>query len=299
MEPNRAAYLVARQQKPLEVRDAPTPTASGNDIVIRNRACAANPVDWFVQSSGLIVKDYPCILGVDGAGEIAAVGPDVDASRFRVGDRVLAWTNVRPPAAPRDPLHGTFQRYIVTDARGVARIPDSLPFTEACVVPLALCTAASAMFEKGGLALPFPQLEPPNRGETVLIWGGSTSVGGFAIQMARAAGFEVVTTARAKNFEYCKDLGAVAVFDYTSPTVVDDVVAALKDKKVAAVMDAWSRGDGPKMCCEIISKLGLKKFLQTVIPPQMPIAGVAEGIEIGRGKNPRFLRFHDITKLTV
>lgn len=63
-------------------------------------------------------------------------------------------------------------------------------------------------------------------GQTVVVWGGSTSVGSNAVQLAVAAGYEVVTTASPRNFDHVRALGASAVFDYNSSTVVQDIIGA-------------------------------------------------------------------------
>ena len=71
----------------------------------------------------------------------------------------------------------------------------------------------------------------------MLIWAGASSVGINGIQLAKAAGYEVIATASEKNFEYVKRLGASEVFDYKSETVVDDIVASLKGKTLVGVLD--------------------------------------------------------------
>ena len=80
------------------------------------------------------------------------------------------------------------------------------------------------------------------KNQWVIVWGGSTSVGCNAIQLATAAGYDVVTTCSPKNFDYAKSLGAVLAFDYASPTVVADITAALQGKTAAGAM---AIGAGP------------------------------------------------------
>ncbi|KAL4922075.1 hypothetical protein BDW62DRAFT_172922 [Aspergillus aurantiobrunneus] len=131
-----------------------------------------------------------------------------------------------------------FQSYTVVAATLASPIPDHLTYERAVVLPLGLSTAAAGLFEHDLLNLQHPahpQAKPT--GKTVLVWGGASSVGSNAIQLAVAAGYEVYTTASAKNFAYVKELGAVGVFDYNSPTVVDDLVDALKGKTLAGGID--------------------------------------------------------------
>lgn len=82
------------------------------------------------------------------------------------------------------------------------------------VLPLGISTAAAGLFQKDFLNLPFPKEDAEKLDRTVVIWGGSSSVGSCAIQLAVAAGAEVVTTASPTNFEYVRKLGAGSVFDY-------------------------------------------------------------------------------------
>lgn len=69
-----------------------------------------------------------------------------------------------------------------------------------------------------------------------MIWGGSTSVGCNALQLAKAAGYEVITTASPANFEYLKKLGASEVFDYNSSSVKEDLISAFNGKEVVGAV---------------------------------------------------------------
>ena len=103
--------------------------------------------------------------------------------------------------------------------------------------------------------------EREKNGETLLIWGGSTSVGCNAIQLAVAAGYEVISTASPKNHGYLKSLGASEVYDYRSPTVIEDIVAAFNDKQRTAA-GAYAIGAGSTgACIDILSKIKGKKFV--------------------------------------
>jgi NADPH:quinone reductase-like Zn-dependent oxidoreductase len=83
---NKAAYLI-KTGTPLEVRDAPLPTAGPGQIVVKNAAVAINPLDWHMLDHGVFVQQWPAIFGCDVAGEVYQVGPDVE--EFKKGDRVI------------------------------------------------------------------------------------------------------------------------------------------------------------------------------------------------------------------
>lgn len=147
----------------------------------------------------------------------------------------------------------------------------SVSYESACVLPLGLGTAACGLFEKDQLALAHPQAsgKPVSTGETLLIWGGASSVGCNAIQLAVAAGYEVITTASPKNFDYVKRLGAVQAFDYNSPTVVKDIIAELKDKKIAGAMSI-GRG-AAEACLDVLHHCHGNKFLSMASYPTPPV----------------------------
>jgi len=290
---NQAAYLTGPKVKPFEVKDAPMPVPNDDEIVIRNRAIGINPADWAVQNMGILVQQYPFVLGCDLAGEVYQVGTSV--TKYKVGDRVTAIVTALSPKrdGSTENSTGAFQLFVKAKEHNVAKIPDSVKFTEASVLPLCITTAASALFDKDHLGLPLPQLEPKPQGKVILIWGGSSAVGALAIQLAIAAGFDVATTASAHNLEFLRSLGAKYVFDRSKETVVEDITTTLKGTEfggclVAAAFSSDAFGkmnlESPEIlqCGEIAKKLGGNMFVQTVKapPPAMPLTqGLPEGVK--------------------
>lgn len=126
-----------------------------------------------------------------------------------------------------------------------------MSYEEASVLPLGMSTAACALFQTKQLSLQYPSAKPTSTGKTLLVWGGSTSVGCNAIQLAVAAGYEVFTTASPKNFDYVKSLGAARAFDYNSKTVIPDITSALQGKLVAG---AVAIGKGSAEACKSFSR---------------------------------------------
>ena len=105
----------------------------------------------------------------------------------------------------------------------------------------------------------------PSTGKTLLIWGGSTSVGSNAIQLAVAAGYEVITTCSPKNFEYVKRLGASQAFDYNSKTVVNDLIDAFKGKTTAGALTIGHGAAEASM--DILNKCKGDKFISMASYP--------------------------------
>ena len=128
-----------------------------------------------------------------------------------------------------NPAHNGFQLFPLAYEIMTSPIPDSLSYEQAVVLPLAISTAAAGLYQHDYLNLPLPpSTTKQNNNKTVLIWGGSSSVGATAVQLATASGLRVITTASSSNFEFVRSLGAAAVFDYKSASVVEDTVSEIK-----------------------------------------------------------------------
>lgn len=218
-----------------------------------------NPIDWIKQCGGNSLFSwikYPFVLGSDLAGEVAKVGKAV--TRFKVGDRLLGHA-VGVDKKRNTSAEGAFQAYTVVLDHMAAPIPSTMSYESAAVLPLALSTAACGLFQKDQLALEYPSVRSKPTGKTLLIWGGSTSVGSNAIQLAVAGGYEVITTSSPKNFEYVKKLGANLAFDYNSKTVVRDVIEALKGKHIAGGLAI--RDGSAMVCLDIVHACKGDKFV--------------------------------------
>lgn len=264
MPQNKAAWAVAPHQK-LQVKDAPYTEPQAGEVLVRNHAVAVNPVDWMIPVMGKTLFNwlkFPLIGGYDLAGEVVAVGSGVTG--IKPGDRVLAGAAGLAQSRNRN-AESAYQLYTITLPRLTTNIPDTLSYEEAAVVPLGAMTAACALFQKDALALPLPTMDTQPRGQWVLITGGATSVGCNAIQLARAAGYNVVTTCSPKNFDYLKSLGADLVFDYHSKTLTRDIIAALQGKHVAG---AVALGSGSALTCmDVLAKTKGGKFVSNMGSP--------------------------------
>ncbi|KAF2153575.1 NAD(P)-binding protein [Myriangium duriaei CBS 260.36] len=163
-----------------------------------------------------------------------------------------------------------FQQYTAAPALAVAKLPSSLSFTDASVLPLALSTASAGLYPSSNLGLPHPQASSPKKsGKTILIWGGASSVGSTAIQLAVASGVTVITTASQRNHQYVKDLGATTVVDYNSSSAVQEILDAIKSAggEFAGVYDSISEAASYKPVFEIVQKAGGSNKVITVLPP--------------------------------
>lgn len=161
---------------------------------------------------------------------------------------------------------GAFQAYALAPRITTCPIPSGLTLARAVVLPLSISTAATGLYQRHHLALPFPEARPSKLHRTVLIWGGASSVGSSAIQLAHASGARVLTTASPRNEAYCLQLGAKAVFDYHSTDVEDALVKALSGHTLAGVFHAAGGEEAVTACARVAARSEGKAIVVTVKP---------------------------------
>ena len=286
MRANRAAWIPAANA-PLEVKEAPYPTAGPKDVIIKTSFVAINPLEYKIQDTnppigGKKIK-YPTILGADFSGTIVEVGSEV--STRKVGDRVIANAN---GAQSGQPARSAFQHFVQLDESNTTPIPQEISFAAGAVLPLACDTAAAGLFVPDQLGLHTDKLgeasgsTAPVPGSVLLIWGGSSSVGCCCIQMAAAAGYEVFTTASKRNHDLCTSIGASKVFDHSHADVESEIVEALKGKTVIGVYDAIVDEQKSFLpSARILAKVstGQKKIAAVLNPPDVELP---EGVQAQR-----------------
>lgn len=276
MQQNTALWLHAKRA-PFTVGAAPYTPPRAGEIVVRVRAVAVNPFDRTIQTIGDIITPwitYPFVVGSDVAGDVVDIGSGV--THLKVGDRVLGFAAGSDKRRNRA-AEGGFQDYVVLLAHMASPIPDSLSFAEAAVLPLGISTAACGLFQKDFLAMQAPGAESSPVGRTLLVWGGSTSVGSNAIQLGVAAGYDVITTASPRNFDYVKRLGARAAFDYRSKTVIADITRDLLGRELAG---ALAIGTGAAASCiDIAGACQGNRFVALATPPAS-----FDAVPAGRGR---------------
>ncbi len=153
--------------------------------------------------------------GLEVSGTVAAVGPDVDG--IQPGDRVCALT----PG-------GGYAEYCLAPAGHCLPIPDGMSAVEAACLPETCFTVWSNVFGRAGLA----------SGETFLVHGGSSGIGTTAIQLAKAFGATVLTTAGSEDkCAFCRDLGADLAINYKTENWKDSVLEATDGKGVDVLLD--------------------------------------------------------------
>lgn len=174
------------------------PTAGDNEVLIKVRAAAVNPVDWhLMRGAPYILRAMTGLrqpkatrLGADLAGHVEAVGRNV--TQVKPGDEVFGASR------------GAFAEYVCAEEKKLALKPANLTFEQAAAVPVAALTALQGLRDKG-------RIQP---GQKVLINGAAGGVGTFAVQLAKSFGAEVAGVCSTRNVQMVRSLGADQVIDY-------------------------------------------------------------------------------------
>ncbi|KAJ5688946.1 Polyketide synthase enoylreductase [Penicillium macrosclerotiorum] len=270
---NQAAWALAPKSKPFVVKEAPYPTPDANEVVVKNYAVAVNPCDYMLQDTAFLdYITYPNIFGVDVAGEVVEVGSNV--TDVAVGQRVIGHAFGMDSSLTR---HAGFQHYTALLSSLTCPLPAEISFAQGSVLPCALSTAAAGLYQEEDLHLQYPSLNPEPSGKTLLVWGGASSVGSCAIQLAKASGYEVLATASPQNHDQCLRLGASKVFDYRSDSVVEDIAQTLGGTDFVGVFDAISKRQTVQMCVNIVHTL--KQDKKVVLTNPIPDGVVLHSID--------------------
>ena len=217
----------------LSLGDGPVPKPASGEVLIKVAAAGLNRAD-LLQRQG----HYPPppgaspILGMEVSGHIAEVGPGAEA-RWKVGDAVCALI----PG-------GGYAEYCVASAGCCLPVPKAVTLTDAAALPEAIFTVWANLFAQ-------PYLR---EGERFLVHGGTSGIGTAAIQMAKAFGARVVTTAgSAEKCSFCLSLGAERAFNY-------------RDEDWFAGALEWSEQGGVDVILDMVGGDYFPKHLKLLAP---------------------------------
>ncbi|WP_433299270.1 NAD(P)H-quinone oxidoreductase [Actinoplanes sp. CA-030573] len=224
-------HAIVIEDKRLVLREVPDPVAGEGEVVVDVTAAGVNRAD-VSQRQGFYppppgASDYP---GLECAGVISSVGPGVTGRH--VGERVAALL-----------AGGGYAEKVAVPAGQLLPVPTGLSLQESAALPEVSCTVWSNVVDVARL----------RKGETLLVHGGGSGIGTFAIQLGKALGATVVATARAAKHDKLRELGADHVVDYTT----DDFVAATKD---------FTGGRGADVVLDIVGAKYLARNVDVLAP---------------------------------
>lgn len=205
----------------LKLDEIEAPICKDQDILIKLKGAGINPLDWKMRGKGTrYPENMPAILGCDGAGVVEEVGSEV--KKYQIGDEVY-FCHGGIGGHP-----GNYAEYSVINENFAAFKPNVLSFVDAAASPLVLITAWESLFDRITL----------KKGQTVLIHAGAGGVGHIAIQLAKYAGCQVITTvSNQEKAEFVKGIGADHVIIYKDTDFVEATLEYTQGQGVDVALD--------------------------------------------------------------
>ncbi|TFY76556.1 hypothetical protein EWM64_g7457 [Hericium alpestre] len=258
--PETHLAVIIQPNKTVAVERVPVVHPGPGEVLIKVSTAGQNPADWKVIQFDVSPPGKG--VGSDLVGTIVELGAGVEG--VALGERVGAVLVAR--------LHesSAFREYVVVPSKPLIRIPDNISDEVAAGVPSGAYSAAYGLHTLLG----FPLNAPFNR--SILVWGGSASVGWYTIQLAKLTGWKVIATASPHNHELLKSIGADYVFDYRESDVLEKIVLAAGQGGVDYLLDGVSadgsyhlasralRKDGPRKASVLLPILDHEKLDPTV-----------------------------------
>jgi NADPH:quinone reductase-like Zn-dependent oxidoreductase len=190
----------------LRFEDVDQPVPGPGQVRVHVSATSFNPIDAAIRA-GFMKEVFPVALphvpGVDVAGTVDALGVGVSAPR--IGDAVIGFLPIIADGAAAE--------YVLVPSEALTAAPTAIPLADAAALPVVGLTAWQALFEHAGI----------KAGQRVLVNGAGGAVGGYAVQLARRAGAEVLATVSPRSTQHVRAAGADHVIDHTTTSVAEAV----------------------------------------------------------------------------
>lgn len=176
----QAGIIIEGVNQPHKVVDnIPRPSPEGRQVLVKCLAVGLNPIEALQHHTGMMVNEWPAILGSDGAGVVIEVGPDV--ARLKVGDYVYS-------CAPVGQNRFTpFQDAYLAREDLLFKRGNNISLEDSCTIGTCLLTSSLCLLGGAGLELPDDVNKSQEKDEWIVVLGGSGNVGQFAIQVATRA----------------------------------------------------------------------------------------------------------------
>jgi len=218
----------------LELTTVPDPSPGPGQVLVAVKAAGVNPFEVYRREGKYPGSEFPWAPGVDGAGNVEAVGQGVNT--LSAGDRV--WF--------AGALTGSYAEKSVTPEATTHPLPEPVTFAQGAALGVPFGTAYHGLFQRGG----------GKAGETLLVHGASGGVGIAAVELAALAGLTVIGTASTdRGRALIKDHGAKFAFDHSDPNYLDQIREAAGEQGVALILEMLANVNLPKDLT-ILTKFG-------------------------------------------
>ncbi|WVO15529.1 hypothetical protein L204_103188 [Cryptococcus depauperatus] len=252
----------------LSITEIPVPKPQANQVLVKVAYAAQNPTDWkhanFLSLPGVI-------SGCDFSGTVVSLGTHL-ASPLKVGDKVAGCVH-----GGWSKEEGSYAEYTIVESDLCFVVPESLKLEEAATFGAGWVTAAQIIVQRQGKA--FPPADTKVSGHPwYIVYGASTSVGLFAVPLAKILGYRVLAVCSPHSFDLVKSYGADAVLDYHHHEKAIDDALKITDGGVEYALDTISDGDSLKL---VINMMGKKaKQLNGTHPISEEVRKINPGLKI-------------------
>jgi NADPH:quinone reductase-like Zn-dependent oxidoreductase len=235
---SQQALVVKEAGKPVQlVKNHPVPEPGPNQVLLKVNVAGFNPHDGKARDTGLFIgENLPAVLTNDVVGKVVALGPGVN--KYEIGDRVLSHAGFTGTSAQNG-----LQEYAVNDIGAGFKIPDSIAEDEAATLPTSIIAPLVGLFDdENGVGIPAPWTKAAEafdyKGSAILIVGGGSNCGKFAVQLANLAGLGTIIVVGGSEQEL-KGYGATDVLDrHGGEKVVLDRIRNVIGDNLRYVFDA-------------------------------------------------------------
>jgi NADPH2:quinone reductase len=248
---SQTALLVTKIGAPLTKSQRPKPHPKQNQVVVKVTVAGLNPHDQKARDTGLfIADDLPAVLANDVAGIVTEIGPGV--SNRKIGDRIVGHASLEPGSLQRG-----LQEYAVLDVPYTLKIPEETSEDQAATLPTNVIAPLVALFSESTLGMPAPWTERAKtfdyNAQTVLIVGGGSACGKFAVQLAKLAGIgRIVVVGSEKSEKELRKYGATDVIMRDNEDVLGQIRSIVGDELIYAI-DCVNRAEGQILAVNALS----------------------------------------------
>ncbi|ORY31400.1 enoyl reductase [Naematelia encephala] len=258
------ALMQEDKERKVSIKEVPVPTLEANDVLVKIEYTALNPTDW---KHSAVWSPPGCISGCDFSGTVVSIGTDL-AVPLKVGDKVAGAVH-----GGVWPDKGSNAEYARAESDLVFKVPEGLEMDKAATFGVPWLTACQTLIESQGQQFPPAKV---SGSPWLLIYGGSSSVGLFAIQLAKAMGYRVVAVCSPHSFDFVKSYGADELVDYHGGDAASEI-KRITDGTLDRALDAISEGSSFEIA---IGGFGKQGRLNCILQPSDEVKGISKDVEI-------------------